>query len=229
MTKFMRHSLALVLFATVAVFATAEAITPSHIYLKRTPEEWERTLPSPPLVDSKTQKDDLGELLKWQNKRTDAECKRAASESHRPSQAIFFGPEFHVLTQAQLDSVTPLLDSVRSDLKYAVDELKAKFNRPRPYDTYKELHTCVDHESNLSYPSGHATTSHLIALILGQIDPKNAKKYLARADEIALDRVIGGVHYPSDIAAGKFLAEKMFADLKENTQFQNDLKKYKLK
>ena len=54
----------------------------------------------------------------------------------------------------------------------------------------------------------------------------------ARADEAALDRVIGGVHYPTDIEAGKRLGEAIYAELRKNPAFQRDekaLEKYIVK
>ena len=42
---------------------------------------------------------------------------------------------------------------------------------------------------------------------------KKRKSFLKRAEEVGLDRVIGGVHHPSDVEAGKklgkFLGQQM--------------------
>ena len=39
----------------------------------------------------------------------------------------------------------------------------------------------------------------------------------------ALNRVIGGVHHPSDIAAGKDLGDAIYKALKQNSKFKTDL------
>jgi acid phosphatase (class A) len=74
-----------------------------------------------------------------------------------------------------------------------------------------------------SYPSGHAAYSRLFALILSELQPERKSEFMARADQAALNRVIGGVHYPTDIEAGKKLAEDIFADLRKNPDFRRDL------
>jgi acid phosphatase (class A) len=67
----------------------------------------------------------------------------------------------------------------------------------------------------------------LIATVLSLILPTKKEKLMARADQIALDRVIGGVHHPSDIREGKHLADLVVQDLLKNSHFKRDLAKVK--
>lgn len=57
--------------------------------------------------------------------------------------------------------------------------------------------------------------------------PARKAEFLAKADEIALDRVIGGVHFPTDIAAGKALGGMYYAELIRSEQYRKDLEEMK--
>lgn len=53
-----------------------------------------------------------------------------------------------------------------------------------------------------SFPSGHATTAFALAATVGFISERWFYPALALATAIAVSRVTGGVHYPSDVLAG---------------------------
>lgn len=94
--------------------------------------------------------------------------------------------------------------------------LKLKFNRQRPYDACKNYDIDIDllvdkRYRNGSYPSGHAFEAYLIAYHLSDIDPKNKDIYMFCAKKISKSRIIAGVHFPSDIKGGIFLAQQIFA------------------
>jgi len=50
---------------------------------------------------------------------------------------------------------------------------------------------------------------------------------MARGQQIGDDRVLGGVHFPSDIEAGHTLAHALFDKLAASQDFQADLTKAK--
>ena len=60
---------------------------------------------------------------------------------------------------------------------------------------------------------------------LSDFVPVRRAAFLARADEIAQDRVIGGVHHPTDVAAGKVLADEIHGELLKSPAFRADLDK----
>jgi membrane-associated phospholipid phosphatase len=76
--------------------------------------------------------------------------------------------------------------------------LKRVVRRPRPH--HPSVQVLVRTPSDLSFPSAHAasTTAACVALS-GLIGPVPAT---ALAGGMALSRVLVGVHYPSDVAAG---------------------------
>lgn len=78
-----------------------------------------------------------------------------------------------------------------------------------------------------SYPSSHAAISRVFAAVLADIAPERKAEFFAKADEIARDRVIIGVHYPADIAAGKDLGDLFHSELLKSETYLQDLKRVK--
>jgi hypothetical protein len=96
--------------------------------------------------------------------------------------------------------------------------------RPRPSQVCPALLPPVPVPGHPSYPSGHATEAHLIELVLndvfsaaGNSNRADAMQYdlSALADRIARNREIAGLHYPSDSAAGKKLAQDIHTLLQD--------------
>lgn len=76
--------------------------------------------------------------------------------------------------------------------------LKRVVRRPRPDDPVVQV--LVRTPSDLSFPSAHAASTTAACVALGGIvGPVPAA---ALAGGMALSRVVVGVHYPSDVAAG---------------------------
>jgi undecaprenyl-diphosphatase len=82
--------------------------------------------------------------------------------------------------------------------------LKPWFHRMRPFDALPpgSVHQAL-HASHLgSMPSLHAANAFALAVVLSRAVPKLAPMLYGFATLIALSRVVGGVHWPSDILAG---------------------------
>lgn len=75
-----------------------------------------------------------------------------------------------------------------------------------------------------SYPSGHATQAHALAWVLGDLVPASAQALTDMSQRVAENREIAGLHYPSDSAAGRLLAEHLLTLLKASKAFQALLK-----
>ncbi len=79
--------------------------------------------------------------------------------------------------------------------------VKRVVRRPRPDDP--SVRVLVRTPSDLSFPSAHAASTTAACVVLGGIvGPLPAA---ALAGGMALSRVVVGVHYPSDVAAGAAL------------------------
>jgi membrane-associated phospholipid phosphatase len=79
--------------------------------------------------------------------------------------------------------------------------IKAKVGRRRP--AFEELPALTRTPTQLSFPSAHATSSFAAAAAFSGLLP--ARPLYATAAAMALSRVVLGVHYPTDIAAGAVL------------------------
>jgi acid phosphatase (class A) len=79
-------------------------------------------------------------------------------------------------------------------------------------------------ETNASYPSGHSMTGWAWALALSEIEPQKANALLTVGREIGHSRIICGVHFASDVDAGRTLGAAMFAQLHSDPAFTADLK-----
>ncbi len=186
--------------------------------------------PPPPLPGSATDQADLKVLQTWQAKRTAAECTRARAEARGNFESMF--GNVNPFRRPLPPEVAAFFNHVHGDLDYTVEVVKERYQRPRPAWRCCGIEPCVNIIGGYSYPSGHATNARLFALILSDLAPERRVEFMARADEAALDRVIGGVHYPTDIEAGKRLGEAIYAELRKNPAFQRDekaLEKYIVK
>ena len=86
--------------------------------------------------------------------------------------------------------------------------------------------TCIAPEPWLaasgSYPSGHAALGWAWALVLTEMAPERADAILARGMAYGESRVICGVHYSSDVEAGRLVGAVLVARLKADPAFQAD-------
>jgi acid phosphatase (class A) len=100
------------------------------------------------------------------------------------------------------------------------------YNRTRPL-IGDDLPVCVRRQAwmttNASYPSGHSMTGWAWGLILAEAAPARASALMAAGREIGQSRVICGVHYQSDVDAGRTLGAAMVAAMHDTPAFQRDL------
>jgi acid phosphatase (class A) len=115
------------------------------------------------------------------------------------------------------------MKQVDADGKYFVSEAKTHFDRKRPYIEDERIHPAVEKEETPAYPSGHATRAIVYSRILAQIAPEHKKELVARGLEIGWDRVVGGVHHPSDIYAGRTIGLALYHAFARSPFFKEQL------
>ncbi|MCM2266319.1 MAG: phosphatase PAP2 family protein [Elusimicrobiales bacterium] len=181
-----------------------------------------RAVPAAPAAGSREDQEDFRVIFDWQARRTAAQCAAAKAEmSHNYD--VFFGriSPFPVPAPAQ---VKQFFKNVENDSVAAHKFLKDVYKRERPFVRDPRVQPCLPRVQGLSYPSGHSAMARLFALILSDLVPSRRAEFLARADEAALFRVLGGVHHPTDTAAGKALAETLYKQLQKNPAFTAELR-----
>jgi len=110
-----------------------------------------------------------------------------------------------------------LLTNIKSDAVAVIQTLKKHFKRPRPFkldDKFKDPD--MKSTRGYAYPSGHATQSNLLCLVLSKFYPKYEKDFKKIVKDIVYSRQMAKAHYPSDIKIGKKLSKSMFEYLKDN-------------
>ncbi|AMO22733.1 acid phosphatase [Ramlibacter tataouinensis] len=108
-----------------------------------------------------------------------------------------------------------LLRRTMADAGLATYAAKDSYKRKRPFATYNEPTCAPAEEASLakdgSYPSGHSSLGWAWALVLAEIVPERADAILKRGEAYGQSRVICGVHWQSDVDAGRLVAAGVVA------------------
>ena len=102
-----------------------------------------------------------------------------------------------------------LLNAAIYDATVAAWDAKYAYNRVRPAVADAALSTAIPTPNSPSYPDEHAVTAGAAAAVLSYVFPDEAEHYQTLAEEAADSRVMAGVAYPSDTAAGLTLGKQV--------------------
>jgi acid phosphatase (class A) len=75
-----------------------------------------------------------------------------------------------------------------------------------------------------SYPSGHATVGAMMAILLAGMVPEQREPLFAQGWGYGDSRVVSGVHFPSDVEAGRILGTVLVQLMQEDARFRADLR-----
>lgn len=179
-----------------------------------------RVLPAPPPPGSLAANADLAVVLQAQTWRTPEQIAWAKVVEKQTIVTLYgdlFGPWF---TAANLPRVLALLTEVNQDVRPISDAAKMLYSRARPYVVDSRVKPCVEAPRNETYPSGHAIAEYLMAGFLAEIYPERRASLFERAQRAAWGRVIGGVHFPTDLEGGRLLAAAVLTELKKSPAFK---------
>jgi acid phosphatase (class A) len=171
------------------------------------------TFPAPPMNEDS----DIQVVLAIQSLRTEQDCRRASLEVDGLAISFFGGWE-------KANKLVDLQERLFDEVSYFSKILKDKYARPRPFRRDARILTCVKQPRGYSYPSTHAAVAIVAAETYSLLYPEHRDFLMRRAEEIAFNRVIGGVHYPSDILAGQLLGHKVFEALMKSPKFLTEVK-----
>jgi membrane-associated phospholipid phosphatase len=95
------------------------------------------------------------------------------------------------------------------DATIATWESKYHYNRPRPSELDPKLTTALPVPKSPSYPSEHAAAAQAAATVLAYLLPAEAQSFQTMAEQAGWSRVLAGLQYPSDYAAGLALGRSV--------------------
>ncbi|WP_083664462.1 phosphatase PAP2 family protein [Herminiimonas arsenitoxidans] len=190
-----------------------------QVYLS--PEQIDTTRFLGPPPDEAATKREIAYMLSLQKQRTREQAKAAAADL---DQSVFrfadvMGDKFE---KEFLPKTAKLFANLYKTGNGLDKQGKKKWKRVRPPLADARIHPVTKYSSSGSYPSGHATFSYLSGIVLADMVPEKSEQIFARARAFGENRVIGGVHYPSDVAAGQRLATMIAVLIQQNPAFQND-------
>jgi acid phosphatase (class A) len=207
----------LLLVFTSSAWADSYFVTPNSIRLTM-------LLPPPPADGSAGTREELAELHRIQ---AEASPERVALAEADTTISVFrfadvFGPTF---TPERLPRIAALFANMDADEWPISDAAKAGFPRTRPYLLAPdEVRPLVKKATGGSYPSGHMTVGTMMGIVLAWMVPERRDAIFARITQYGLSREVGGMHYPSDVAAGRIagtiIAEALWSSPRFQAQYE---------
>lgn len=127
------------------------------------------------------------------------------------------------ISQEATPHLNMLLRRTLVDAGLSTYAAKDTYKRTRPFATHKDGTCTPQEEAQLSkdgsYPSGHAALGWAWALLLSELSPERADALLARGHAFGQSRVICGVHWQSDVDAGRLVGSAAVARLHADPVF----------
>ena len=181
---------------------------------------WQRVLPKPPVSGSEIDRADATQVRDLQRLINTPRWTQAKSDVSYDMFTVF-GPIVGLdFTAVQQPQIAALLTYASRYTNRASNEAKAVYARARPHAAMSDVKTCqAPAPINSSFPSGHAAWGVVAANIVARLYPASSPAILARGLDYGQSRVVCGVHYPSDIVAGRIMAVAILARLDHDPEF----------
>jgi acid phosphatase (class A) len=221
---FQRH-LAPVLFSLVLAVAPLHALADLN-YLTPGKPDAVTLLAPPPLIDSAEQSADMDEVRTVYHAAGSNDIAAAYSEK-KFTVFNFTAAVGAFFVETNLPKTAAFFAKVQTDAETVTDLGKDYFHRPRPFVTDPSLSN-GKLEKSFSYPSGHSTESMVLALVLADLLPDQRDAIIAHARTMGWHRVQIARHYPTDIYAGRVLAQAIVKQMKKDDDYRKDFAKVKM-
>ena len=199
------------LFLLIALAHTVQAYPEPGKFLRTDDLDVTKVIPAAPADNSLATAADIETVYQIQKRRTP---EMVALANYFAEDSVF---QYDAVirawfTAANLPRTAEFFLQIDSD-RYAISSKgKQVWQRPRPPLLDSRIKPCVHLPKSGSYPSGHSTQAFLWANLLAEIFPEHRAALRERAELVAWSRIIGGVHYPTDITAGRMLGDRLAAE-----------------
>lgn len=220
---------ALVAALSVTLLATLRAATPTTVtpapaeFINTATWDYRSVIPAPPASDSFLAAADAETVHLLDERRTADDITLAKRYDEYDVFKIIQPVLGTWATPENLPQLAALLKQVSAESKPFTDAAKKAWNRPRPYVAYPELHPVLERSKSSSYPSGHATGAAFHAALLTALLPEYGPAWARQTELIGWSRLVGGMHFPSDIVAGKTLGEAIAREMLKSPALQRRL------
>ncbi len=221
-----RLLLTLLVVLAFDVSASAKDAPKRDPYFPLNAISYQALLPDPPAEKSAADVKELDAIVELQKSLTAEQKSNMTLEANYNTYLIFqdtIGPWFTKDEVAKLPALHRLLKREADTTAEFVTAGKDFWKRPRPYVQDTRVQSQLGPVDGFSYPSGHSTRGTVDSYVLAKVFPSVADGILKRGVRVGDDRVLAGVHFPSDVAAGRTLAGAIFDRLMKNPQFRADL------
>jgi acid phosphatase (class A) len=200
-------------------------------YLPADAVDYHSVLTGPPAEGSYADRRDVATITSLQTRAGPQRWQTAVDDD------AFLFPRFDEAFGAPIDRehaplLVALLNRVIRDVAAPTFAAKAEYLRARPYQRFQLSRVCGEASppspdpnpmERSSYPSGHAAYGWAVARVLALAAPDRADALLALGRDYGLSREICGMHFPSDVAAGKAVSEAVVRRLMADPAFRADL------
>jgi acid phosphatase (class A) len=196
----------------------------SHHYLNGETGTFVALFAAPPAPGSAQTRGEIEELLRIERTRNSAQVLAAQTDRKTEVERFFGALGFDPNKPPDLPRVRRLMDRVETDIRPYVRAAKINFQRARPFEVDQRLHPCIDHvRGDQSYPSGHATYGYVVTGLLAEMVPERRRELQARGDEFARQRMVCGVHFRSDLEAGRQAARWLLVTLNATPDYRDEM------
>lgn len=180
-------------------------------------------VPPPPAKGSAADQADMKAVLDAQAAASDARKAQAFKDSDETVFVVYgdmLGAKF---TPEMTPKTAHFFERIGDSEDDSLDAAKPYFGRVRPWLANEAVKPVAKPTKSGSYPSGHSTRVTIYAIMMSQMLPEKKDQIWARAADYAYSRIVGGMHFPTDVEAGKMTGAAMAAVMLQSPQFRADM------
>jgi len=173
--------------------------------------------PPPPALESEAFLNTLLEVRKVSDTRTTEQLRIAqyweqVTGAFMPgwwNQTTLEAADAHHLSEEEATRILALVHMAWADAFIACNDSKYAYWVPRPSQVDPQIRLAIGVPNHPSYPSNHSCTASAAGRVLDGLFPDEGGRYLMLAQEVAVSRLYGGIHYRIDIDAGLDIGRKV--------------------